>query len=405
MNGRLPRVGTVGRGVAVVAACTLPSFLGGVLVDDIRGSFAFGDAAVGMTFAAYWGLAAVAAVPAAGMVRRVGPTRSLRWAGLLTALICIAVVLLARSATSFAAVLVGGGAAVALATPAVNVLIMDAVDHRRRAFAFAVATSSPPLTLVASGTLVPLLTSSLGWRGLYAVAAVLAAAAALSIRPLPAPTALVARAAAPRRHRVTGDGRDVRPLAVVMLGVTAASASLGVMPAFLVSAAPHAGVSGRLAAVTLAVAAGFSIAARLVAGRWTDRSGRDSLPAVVGLLSLGGVGFALMATERPALFVLGAFFVSGPAWVWMALFSYGIVVRYAGAVESASGVLQTGFFTGGVLGPLVFGALTQVGSFRLGWAVLAVAGLVAALSVAAGRRALPTFPRTGAVAEAGSGLE
>src|SRR5690606_38798551 len=146
VSRRLPRVGTVGRGVAVVAACTLPSFLGGVLVEDIRGSFRFDDAAVGMTFAAYWGLAAVAAVPAAQTVRRIGPTRSLRCAGLLTALICVAVVLLARSASSFAVVLVGGGAAVALATPAVNVLIMDAVDHRRRAFAFAVATSSPPLT-------------------------------------------------------------------------------------------------------------------------------------------------------------------------------------------------------------------------------------------------------------------
>lgn len=408
MSGRLPRVGTVGRGVAVVAACTLPSFLGGALVEDIRGSFAFGDAAVGMTFASFWGLAALAAVPAAQLVRRIGPTRSLRWAGLLTAAICVAVVLLARSATGFAVTLVGGGAAVALATPAVNVLIMDAADHRRRAFAFAVATSSPPLTLVAAGTLVPVLASSLGWRGLYVVAAVLAAAAALSIRPLPAPTVLGgAPVWSPRRRsrRTPPGGRTVRPLVVVMLGVTAASASLSVMPAFLVSAAPHAGVSGRLAAVTLAVAAGFSIAARLVAGRWTDRSGLDSLPAVAGLLGLGGTGFALMATERPGLFVLGAFLVSGPAWVWMALFLYGIVVRYAGAVESASGVMQTGFFAGGVLGPLAFGALTQIGSFRLGWGVLAVAGMVAALSVAAGRRVLPAFPRTDAAVAVGSGLE
>lgn len=396
-----PRAGAVGRGVAVVACCALPSFLGGAVVDDIRRDFAFGDTAVGITFSAYWGLAAVAALPAARLGGRLGPARALRLSGALAAIVCVAVALGGRSAASFGVLLVAGGLAAALATPAVNVVIMGGVHPRRRAFAFAVATCSPPLGMVAAGTLVPALGHWLDWRLLYGIAAGLAAGAAWSVRdaaPVAVPATTPSARPVPRAGRAPRDPAEraaVRPLARMMLGVTAANAAIGVMPAFLVSAAPSAGVSGTAAAVVLAVAAAASIALRLLAGRWADGHGRDALPAVVALMIVSAAGFGLMATESRVPFVLGAFLVLGPGWVWLSLFSFAVITRYARSVEAASGVLQTGFFAGGVVGPTLFGLLSSAGSYRLGWAVLACAGLVAASAVALGRPRLPVHAAIG----------
>ncbi len=387
------RGGGVGRGVAVVACCALPSFLGGAVVGDVRHSFPVSDAAVGITFAAYWGLAALVALPAARLGSRLGVTRTLRVAGLLSAAVGAAVALLAHSALSFGLLLLGGGVAVALATPAVNVLIMRAVDPRRRAFAFAIATSSPPLSLVAAGTIVPLLGHWLDWRVLYGVAALMAASAALAVRdrssaaaggPTPAGVPGSAGGRPPARR-----SPSLRPLARMMVGVTAGNATIGVMPAFLVVAAPSAGISGRLAAVVMAVAAATSIVARLVMGWRADRSPLDPLISVFGLMVVTVVGFGLMATQQPAAFTFGAFLVLGPGWVWVSLFSFGIITRYAGDAAAASGVIQTGFFAGGVAGPFVFGVLSDVGSYALGWTVLALAVSTAAATVIVGRGRLP----------------
>ena len=76
-------------------------------------------------------------------------------------------------------------------------------------------------------------------------------------------------------------------------------------------------------------------------------------------------------------------------WGWMGLFTYAVVNRYAGLPEKATGVMQTGFFAGGVLGPVGFGLLVETGSFTIGWASATVGMLVAAVSVYVGRRLLP----------------
>ena len=76
-------------------------------------------------------------------------------------------------------------------------------------------------------------------------------------------------------------------------------------------------------------------------------------------------------------------------WDWMGLFTYAVVNRYADAPETATGMMQTGFFAGGVLGPVGFGLLVETGSFTVGWASAAIGMLVAAVSVHAGRRLLP----------------
>jgi predicted MFS family arabinose efflux permease len=381
--------------IAVMAATTLPSFLAGPLIEHVRDDFAFGDTALGITFSVYWAIAAVLAVPAAELGARLGPARALRLAGLLSAAVCAAVAAFATSGWAFALCIAPGGLAMAVAAPAMNVVIVSGAEGRRRALTFAIATSSPPLGMVLAGTVVPALGPDADWRMIYAFAAVLALAAALSVRGGPRPAPVTdAGAARPQAS-------STRPLAVMMAGVAAANATLGVFPAFLVAAAPSASVSGGLAAAMMAVGAGTSIAVRVALGRRADGRDDDQLPVVAVLMGIGAVGLVLLATSTPVLFVLGTLLVIGPGWAWLGLFSYAVTKRYADSIETASGVMWTGFFAGGVIGPAAFGALTAAVSFQSGWAVLAVANAAAALSVAAGRTRLPSHEGPGAARPSG----
>ena len=375
---------SVARAVALLTACALPGFLAGSLVDQIREDFPLGEVAIGVAFSTFWGMAAVASTPAAKVVERIGPSAAMRLAGAVAAGSSSAIALWVDSAVPMIALLAIGGLAMALATPGANALLVRAVPPRRRALAFGLSQSSPPAGLLLAGLAVPALAAPLGWRPVFFGSALLAVGAA----------ALVPRGvagAASGRAPVREGAPDLRPLALVMCGITLGNAALGALNAFLVAAAPSAGVSGSAAAVTLAVGSGLTIAVRIwLGGRFDRRGGPDPLPTVVALLAVGAAGFALVTTEVAELFLGGAMLVLVFGWGWMGLFTYAVVTRYVQAPETATGVMQTGFYAGGVLGPVGFGLLVATGSFTLGWVIATIATAAAAGAVVVARRVLPT---------------
>jgi len=374
---------TVARAVALVTACAVPGFITGSVVVQLREDFALSELALGVAFSVYWGVAAVASTPAAKLVERIGAGAAMRLAGLIAAASCATIALVVSSALPLVGLLAFGGLSMALATPAANVLLVQSVAPDRRALAFGLAQSSPPGGLLIAAFAVPVLAAPLGWRPVFVAAALFAVVA---VALVPGRVTSAAAAATPGR-----DGApDLRPLAIVMCGVTLGNAALGAINAFLVAAAPDAGVSGSLAALTLAAGSALTIALRIALGARTDRrGGADPLPTVIALLALGAAGFALVATQSAGLFLSGALLVLTCGWAWMGLFTYAVVTRYAVAPEMATGVMQTGFFAGGVLGPVSFGLVVQVGSFTLGWVAATLGVLVAAGAVLAGRRVLP----------------
>jgi MFS family permease len=379
---------SVARAVGVLAACYLPGFISAATVDEIREDFPLGQATLGAAFAIYWGVAAVTSTPAARLTERIGPVAAIRIAGFIAAASCAAIAAFARSAPALMVLLAVGGTSISLAAPAANVIIVDGIRTGRRATVFAISQSSPPLGILLAGLAVPTLAQPLGWRPVYLSAAGLALCASLLIRRVP-------------RHEVaarpvTVDRPSLRPLALIMVGVTAGNAAVGGMNAFLIDAASSAGVTHTAAAGVLVLGAGLTIVARVVVGVRADRSGRDPLPAVAMLLGGGAIGYALLAADIPALFVVGALFALVFGWVWISLFTYAVASRYATSVGPATGVMQTGFFAGGVLGPVGVGLIVESSSFSTGWLVLAVAMLIAAATVAVGRRALPDHPRSAA---------
>jgi MFS family permease len=376
--------GNVARAVGVLAACYLPGFICAATVDEIRRDFSLGEATLGAAFAIYWGVAALVSTPASRLVDRMGAVTAIRIAGLIAATACAAIAVFVQSAAALMVLLALGGASLALATPAANVIIMAGIRPGRRATVFAISQSSPPLGILLAGLAVPLLSQPFGWRPVYLCAGGLALATSLLIRRAPRQ--------APAAGQETAIRPDLRPLALMMIGVTGGNAALGAMNAFLIDSSESAGVTTEAAALVLVVGASLSIAARIAVGVRADRNSRDPLPTVAGLLAGGSLGYALLALQAPALFFIGSLLVLVFGWVWISVFVYAVVSRYAESVSAATGVVQTGFFTGGVIGPIAFGVIVERSSFSVAWIVVACTTLIAAITVTFARRTLPAHP-------------
>lgn len=371
------------RAVALVTACALPGFVSGSVIEQIRDDFPLGELGLGLAFSTYWGVAAVASTPAGKLVELIGASAAMRLAGTIAAGSSAAIALLVHASVPLIALLAVGGLSMALATPGANALLVRSVPPRRRALAFGLAQSSPPAGLLLAGLAVPAVAVPFGWRPVFVGAALFALAA---VALVPGGVRGAAATDAPPREGRSG----LRPLALVMSGVTLGNAALGALNAFLVAAAPSAGVSGSVAAITLAVGSAITIAVRIALGVRVDRGGGgDPLPTVVALLAVGAAGFALVTTQVSWLFLAGALLVLVFGWGWMGLFTYAVVTRYAETPETATGVMQTGFFAGGVLGPVAFGLLVATGSFTVAWVIATLGALVAVGAVQAARRLLP----------------
>ena len=364
----------------LLTACALPGFITGGVVLQMRADFALGETALGIAFSVYWGVAAVASAPAARLAERIGPRAAMRLGGAIAGVTCAAIALLVDSATPLVALLGVGGLSIACATPAVNTLILRSIPEGRKALAFGLAQSSLPGGLLLAGLGVPALSETLGWRVVFAAAALLALVAAIG-----APRGTAGHDAA-RAAAAAAEDPGLRPLGLMVTGVSLGTGAVGALNAFLVAAAPAAGVSGSVAALTLALGSALSILTRIVAGLHADRRPGAALATVAALMACGAAGFGLVSTQAPAPFLVGALLVLALGWGWMGLFSFSVVNRYAKAPERATGVMQTGFFMGGVLGPVAFGVLVESGSFARAWLVAGAGALAAAIVVFAGRR-------------------
>lgn len=370
--------------VTLNAFCILPSFLLSGLSGPIGGELHLDAAVVGVAFSGFWTVASLTAFPLARLAERWGPVRALRVAGLVATGLCLVFALGARTPVLLVIALAVIGVTPALATPAVNMVIMSAVRTRRRALAFAVASASPVVALMVAGAAGPALEHLVGWRWSFVIAGAAAGVVAVAVRA-------TTSAAAPAAPAAEVAGVRIRPLAVMMSGVLAGNLAIGAATAFLVLAAPTEGVPTGTASLAIAIAAGSSIVFRILLALLVDRRGTDPLPLCMVLLGCGACGYAALAIGGPAGFLIGLGLVLVPGWSWISLLVHGVMSRYRRAVAAASGVVQIAYFIGGVVGPAVFGALVTVASYRASWWVLVGANAIAITALAVGGRHLPRF--------------
>lgn len=366
--------------VSVAIIGVLPPFLVGALAVQLRADLGIGLGALGLATAGLFAVSGSLSRPFGALVQRVGSRRGMMLAALLSSA-SLAGVGLAWSYPVLVAALVVGGVGNAVAQPAANMRISELVPGRRLGLAFGIKQSSVPAATLLCGLAVPGIALLIGWRWAPGVAALVAMG-----------VAGWASRASPLGAR--GDGTEESDrglprggLLVLTIGAglgAAAATSLGV---FLVDSGVAAGLSHAHAGLLFAAASLLGLGGRIGLGWLADRgSWRSHYLVIANLLSCGAAGYALLSSDAPSIFILGALLAYGAGWAWTGLFHFAVVKDNRLTAASATGFVQTGLSLGAATGPLAFGAVADLTSYRAAWLATAALSLAGALAIRAGRR-------------------
>lgn len=375
------RVGTVVWAILMAGASVIPGFLAGAVAPFARADFELSEVAVGLSFSGFWLVGALTAAPFARLTHRIGAPNVLRIAGLVLLLSSTATALFATSETAFVVLISLGGFAPALAVPAASMVIMAIVPPRHQAFALTSASAGSAIGLLGAGFLVSSLASNLGWMSMFYFTALMGLILVLTGLRVQIPSgrasATQSKSAEARQSREPRSMRTALVVALCAVGLT--NIAIGGATTFIVSSADAYGFDVELAALATAIASTASIPARVALGLITDRLGKDPIVGVVALLLAGSVGYLLLSSPHPALFYCGVALVLVPGWVWVNVFFYGILARYRSRVHVAVGMVQTTFFIGSVVGPVLIGALIAAAGFERVWLALGALTAIGAM--------------------------
>jgi MFS family permease len=368
--------------VAVATAGVLPAFLTGGLAVQVRGELDFGAGALGVAVAAFFATSSLASAVMGRLVEGVGAYRGMRLAAAGSAASLLGVALLATSWAGLVGCLVLGGLANAVTHPATNLSLAREVRAGRQGLSFGVKQAAIPLATLLAGLAVPGIAATLGWRWAFVGGAALALAIAALV---PAGTSEdVIR----RREEVGEKDARVAALVLLALGIGLGSTAATPLGAFLVESSVAAGLRVETAGFLLAAGSALNIAVRVAFGHLADGMSGGRLLLVSGMLGIGVVGFALLATGEGSLLVPGALLAFGAGWGWPGLFNFAVVKTSPNAPAAATGITQTGASGGAALGPLVFGLVAEAASYEVAWLVCGTVALAALGAILIGRRLL-----------------
>lgn len=366
--------------VSTTVACVLPVFLVGGLAVQIGDDLRFSPAGLGLAVAVYFGVSAIASVPAGGIVERFGPAVVARVGIILSAVSLLAVAGLARSFPSLVLILGGSAAANALGQLASNAALAHRVPGGRQGLSFGLKQSAVPLSTLLAGAAVPAIALTLHWRWAF----VLAAGAALAALPL-VPTEAAGRCRATAGQR--GE-RATAALVVIGIAATLAAGAANALSTFLVDSAVLRGVDPGLAGLTLTFGSAVCVATRIGGGALADRWDRGHLAVIAGLLAVGSGGLALLSVGGPVPLAVGVTLGFGLGWAWPGLQNFAVVRLHPQSPAAATSITQTGVYAGACIGPLGLGTVAAHAGYPAMWQVAAVAMLLSAGFMVLGARLL-----------------
>ena len=344
----------------------LPGFLVGALALQIRGDLDVDVEEVAAGVSVFFLAGALGAGLGGRLADRVGALRALRVCMFVTAACLFAAALLADSLLVLMALLAVAGVANSVAQPATNLFVAERVPDDRQGLGFGIKQSGIPGAILVSGLALPLLALPLGWRATFALCA---------LGPLV--VGVVLRGRTPSSPRVAA-GKPSRALILAAIGAALATAGPCALGAYLVASAVDVGVAEGTAGLLAALGSALSLAVRISLGARADRRRDYGLTTVVLLLLAGSVGFALMAVDAVAPFVVGALVGFMLGWGWPGLFNLSVVQSHRETPGAATGVSQTGIYVGAAGGPAGFGALYSHYGYHTAWLVVAASTLLAA---------------------------
>lgn len=374
-----------------IALGALPVFLLGALAVFIRDELGFSETRLGLAASAYYVASALSSVPGGRFCEAIGGRRAVASSAVLGGASMLAIALFARSYGALLALMVTAGIANGAALPASNLVMTQRIPVRLQGAAFGVKQSSGPISTLLAGASVPLLGLTVGWRWAFLLAAV----ATL-------PLILWGRRGPRRRSGPAGSRAGVPVGPLVVLAAAAATAVVGgaSVAAFYVESAVAAGIGPGPAGTILALSSVTGIGCRILWGAMGDRSPRLHVPLLTGLMAVGAACFVLMGrVTSPAALLAVTILAFGSGWGWPALFNYAIVSRTPSAPGLATGIAGTGLYAGGIVGPLLFGAVVEALGYSAAWLCVAASAACSSLLMHIGGRWLerashirPLFP-------------
>lgn len=384
---------TTRRGLRMVAAAlvattsgTLPVFLLGGLAVQIAADLGFGAARLGAMATVFFATSAVSSTPAGRLAERLGTYRALLLASTLSAFALLGAATIGRSWGLLVACLAAGGVANGVAQPAANLLLARGIPASRQGLAFGIKQAAVPAASFLGGVAVPVLGLTAGWRWAFGLGV---------LGPLTVVLITPRLQAAPKQRggRLRAGDSPTHALIAIAAAAGFGTAAATTLGTFLVSASVDRGVAPSQAGLLLAFGSVVGVASRVLVGWRADLGQGRHLRAVRRMLLAGAFGFAILATAHAsALLVVGTLLGFGAGWGWNGLLVYAVVRTNPNAPAAATGVTQTGLYLGGVLGPILFGVVSERWTFGAGWWLGAVLLLVAWLCALIGERAIAASP-------------
>jgi MFS family permease len=369
------------RTLSVTTSCitlaAVPVFLLGALAVFIRDELRFDETQLGVAASLYYLAAALSATPGGRIVERIGEHRGIALAASGTTVAMLAIAALADSWADVVACMMLAGLANGFALPATNLGMARRIPPGRRGMAFGIKQSSGTLATLLSGAAVPILALTVGWRWAFAAAG----AAGLP---------LIVWGIAGRPGRAESTVRERHPIPTGPLIVLAVAGACGVvagssLASFYVESAVAQGIFSGTAGTLLAVGSVVGVAGRVGWGWIGDHCGSAEFRIMSGLLVVGAVGFTLLGAATSSVrLLLATLLIFGMGWAWPGLFNFAVSERIPAAPAAASGVIGTGLFAGGIVGPVGFGLLVHHASYRSAWSAVAATLLAAGVLVLIG---------------------
>lgn len=359
----------------------LPAFLVGAVAVQMRSDLQFAISQVGILIAIFFFTSALASPVAGRFVERLGGSRGMRVACIVSAL-CLMGIALAGSWGVVAALLVAGGLSYALVHVSANLFIARRTVAERQGLAYGIKQSGIPAATLLGGLAVPAFALTIGWRWAFAAGGALSLVIAALVPPRrpPSPGSRSRPAARPES--------SLTALGVLTLGAALGASAANALGAYLVESSVSGGLSEGAAGLLLSAASLFGLGCRIGIGWLADRAYRRRLLWVSGMMLVGAFGYVGLATRELALLVPAALLCFGGGWGWPGLFNFVVVLHNRRAPAAATGITQSGAYIGGVVGPLVFGFTVERTSYASAWLLATGFALVGAVAMVTGRRIL-----------------
>jgi MFS family permease len=371
-------------GLVGLALC-LAALVPGALAFDIRDDFGLRPGEIGALVAIFYLLSAVCTQATVPLARVLSPTVTVR-IGLVVGTVALLLPALIGTKTALVAAVVISGVANGFATPAGNMLIALNVPRHKHGLAFGLRVCAVPASagVTALGALL-VAHSPLGWR------AVCLGGALLCLAVLAA-TMLVrtARLVTGSRGKASDDRAGLRSLRVLSFGGLLAATACATLSPFLLEGLLAGGAPPGVAALLLGISAWLGVAARITTGLMADRhpDPAPQLRAAAGMLTLAALGMVGLAFGGTIPVLTAATVLTfGIGWAWPGLLQQSTLSLHPTQVARAISYVQQGTYVGALIGPLGFGLIVELSSFRSAWLVTALAATLGAVTLLLGLRA------------------